>query len=71
MSAKYLSEKIELKPYFCYHCSGLIGMSSRNKLFVATARFIRSVTIECGYCGKHTFWRPSNESVDKNSKHLT
>lgn len=56
-------EYLTLKPYKCYLCEGLIGMSSDNKLYIGAAIFVRSVTMECGYCGRHTYWRPSNESV--------
>lgn len=68
-TVKDRSNYLELKPYKCYICEGLIGMSSNNKLYIGAAIFVKSVTIECGYCGRHTFWKPLSESLTKNNRH--
>jgi hypothetical protein len=61
------AEFLELKPYKCYMCEGLIGMCTRTKLYIGAAIFVRSVTIECGYCCRHTFWKPESEVMNKNN----
>lgn len=58
---------LELNPYKCYMCEGLIGMCSPTKLYIGAAIFNRSITIECGYCGRNTFWKPRAESFTKNN----
>jgi hypothetical protein len=62
------AEFLELHPYKCYMCEGLIGMCTRNKLYIGAAVFTRSVTIECGYCGRNTFFKPEKEVLDKSNK---
>lgn len=65
VTPKNRADFLELHPYKCYMCEGLIGMSTPTKLYVGAAIFTRSVTIECGYCGRNTFWKPTKESLGK------
>ena len=57
-------EHLSLEPYKCYHCAGLLGMSSPNNLYIGAAIFPKSLTILCGYCGRYTYWKPD----DKNKR---
>jgi hypothetical protein len=60
---------LSLEPYKCYICEGLIGMRTNMKLYIGAAIFDKSVTITCGYCGRHTFFKPYTENSTKNSGH--
>ncbi len=57
------AEHLNVVPYKCYHCEGLLGMHNNIELFVGAAIFPKSVTIRCGYCKRHTFWKPENEKI--------
>lgn len=65
---KEISERLQLRPYTCYHCHGIIGLTTDNVLTVGAVRFKRSITMECGYCEKQTFWKPSNEIINTKSR---
>jgi hypothetical protein len=58
---------LELNPYKCYMCEGLIGMCTSKKLYIGAAIFDKSVTITCGYCGRLTFFKPNKEMMGKNN----
>jgi hypothetical protein len=66
---KERAEFLELHPYKCYMCEGLIGMCTSTKLYIGAAIFDKSVTITCGYCGRRTFFKPATEVVGKNNGH--
>ena len=62
-------EYLQLRPYKCYLWEGLIGLTSDKKLYIGAAIFIRSVTLECGYCGRNTYWKPTDESAQRKKAH--
>ncbi len=64
------AEFLALQPYKCYMCEGLIGMRTDEKLYIGAAIFELSVTITCGYCSRHTHFRPISEKDNKKSKKL-
>lgn len=65
ITAKQTSEEMNLIPYKCHHCKGVLGLTTNAKLFIGAARFIKHVTFQCGYCEKTTFWKPDNEKIGK------
>ncbi len=69
MNPKERSDRISIRVYACYHCEGIIGNTTDNVLFVGSARFIKSVTMRCGYCDKLTYWRPTVENNDDKTKY--
>lgn len=58
---KERAENLELRPYKCYMCEGLIGLRTNKKLFIGAAVFEKPVTITCGYCGRYTPFRVEEE----------
>lgn len=68
VNLKEHSERINLRPYACYHCNGIIGLTTNNILFVGAVKFKRSVTMECGYCEKTTYWKPSDETFNTKKR---
>lgn len=65
VTPRQVSENLELRPYKCYMCQGVIGLCTSSKLYVGAVIFIRSVTMECGYCGRHTFFKPEKEIINR------
>lgn len=67
MDAKKVVNQLNLNPYKCRYCAGVIGLSNEVRLYVGPVIFLRAVTMECGYCQKYNIWRPATEdSSDKN-----
>lgn len=61
------SEQINLRIFKCQHCGGIIGNTTDNILYVGTVKLKRTITMECSYCDKIIYWRPSKESTTKVS----
>lgn len=68
MNAKKVVEQLNLNPYKCRHCGGIIGLSNDHRLFIGPVIFIKSVTMECGYCDKYNIWRPSTDDMGSKNK---
>lgn len=63
MNGEQVQEKLEQRPYRCYHCGEVLGIRTEKALIIGAARFLRSVTLQCGYCRRTTFFKPESEPV--------
>lgn len=61
-------ELLSATAYKCYHCHGVLGVTTPNYLFFGAARFSRHITFDCTICEKTTFWKPENETLKKNKQ---
>ena len=63
MDNEQVQEKLEQRPYRCYHCGEVLGIRTQKALIIGAARFLRSVTLQCGFCRRTTFFKPDNEQI--------
>jgi hypothetical protein len=67
MKSKEISENMGAVAYKCYHCGGILGVTTDYVLFMGAGKFRKHITFDCGYCEKTTFWKPKGEKIH-NSK---
>jgi hypothetical protein len=65
MKSKEQSEITGAEIYRCWHCGGVLGVTTISTLYVGPIRHKRHITFDCGYCEKETFWKPSDEKSQR------
>lgn len=70
MNNTEINEKLQQRPYNCYHCSRNLGTRTDTVLIIGAVRFTRSVTMICEYCKRMTFFKPDESYIKQGSSKL-
>lgn len=70
MEDNNIQERIVERVYRCYHCHNALGICSDTTLIIGAAKFMRSITIGCGFCGRTTFFKPDKSTQGQYTQRL-
>lgn len=65
VNLKEVSEKVNIEVFPCPHCTGILGCTTPNILYMGAGKIKKIITFECGYCDRVVVWRPDKENFDK------
>lgn len=65
IKSKEQSEIVGAEIYRCYHCGGVLGVTTHGTLYAGVLKFHKHVTFDCALCDKTTFWKPDNEKTTR------